>query len=360
MALRGPDDFFAGSVKPWRNPFNERDEELIYKRPPHVTAEGSTFGDTVAFLGIATDRSYDFALRYDQNGFRNDRDLERADVAVIGDSFVECGLVAQPRLFTTLLQSDLGAVVANLGVGGYAPQQELIVLRRFALPLAPRLVVWVVFDGNDVMDVRRFDSMKQEAGKTEEVHHGFWRRSLSENLLRLVRAATKPRPNEDSPAARRSRGILQAPGRNAGAAIYFPYVAHPLSAEDEACVSELNGILAQAAQECARAGARLLVALAPEKFRVYRDLCRFDPDSDCLGWSLSAFPARLAPGGGASGVEFLDLTAALTDAARAGELVYYVDDGHWNEAGNAIAAVEIARAIRERGLLQAPSGEEPR
>jgi hypothetical protein len=38
---------------------------------------------------------------------------------------------------------------------------------------------------------------------------------------------------------------------------------------------------------------------------------------------------------------FLIITPALTDGARRGEIGYYPDDSHWNEAGHKIAAEAI-------------------
>jgi len=92
-------------------------------------------------------------VRYDHNGFRNQTDLKSADIVVIGDSFVEGLTVSDAQLVTSLLAHLQGKVVANLGQSTYGPQQELIVLKRYGLPLRPRTVVWMFFEGNDLADV---------------------------------------------------------------------------------------------------------------------------------------------------------------------------------------------------------------
>src|SRR5262249_25131700 len=51
----------------------------------------------------------------------------------------------------------------NLGVSGYGPQQELVVLKRFGLPRNPRLVVWQFTEWNDVIDAQVYASRNDPA-----------------------------------------------------------------------------------------------------------------------------------------------------------------------------------------------------
>jgi hypothetical protein len=50
--------------------------------------------------------------------------------------------------------------VVNLGRGAYGPQQELIVLKRYGLAYRPRVVIWQLFEGNDLADARQFSEWK--------------------------------------------------------------------------------------------------------------------------------------------------------------------------------------------------------
>ena len=48
-------------------------------------------------------------------------------------------------------------------------------------------------------------------------------------------------------------------------------------------------------------------------------------------------------------VPFLDLTPVMRESARAGNVLYYPLDGHWNSQGHRLAALEIAAWLeRER------------
>ena len=126
------------SVPPWDQPGYRTDEELLYLPLPHhrrrITASRGNFG---AYLCLPSQAHPPYDLRYDQHGFRNEMDVERADTAVIGDSVVEGQQVPSAALMTTVLGQWQNRTVANLGVSGYGPQQELAVLKRYALALRP-------------------------------------------------------------------------------------------------------------------------------------------------------------------------------------------------------------------------------
>jgi lysophospholipase L1-like esterase len=49
-----------------------------------------------------------------------------------------------------------------------------------------------------------------------------------------------------------------------------------------------------------------------------------------------------------AGIQFLDLTPALEQAAASGRAVYFADDAHWNAAGHEIAAEELAKFLAQQ------------
>jgi hypothetical protein len=86
---------------------------------------------------------------------------------LIGDSYVQGDYVSDDQTTASLLEQRLGRPVANLGVAGYGIAQELVVLRRDALRLAPRIVIWFLFEGNDLYNGQDFENMRlalREAG----------------------------------------------------------------------------------------------------------------------------------------------------------------------------------------------------
>ena len=58
-------------------------------------------------------------------------------------------MTPESRLATTILGELTGKVVANMGHSGYCPREELVVLKRYGLPLNPSAVIWAFYEGND-------------------------------------------------------------------------------------------------------------------------------------------------------------------------------------------------------------------
>ncbi|MFS8070517.1 MAG: hypothetical protein ACMG6S_29485 [Byssovorax sp.] len=91
----------------------------------------------------------------DEHGFNNPLGLHRkgeVDVALIGDSFVHGACVQQGEDVTSLLRkASLRAL--SLGNGGDGPLAELATLIEYAAPLRPRVVLWLYYEGNDLLDL---------------------------------------------------------------------------------------------------------------------------------------------------------------------------------------------------------------
>lgn len=106
-------------------------------------------------------------------------------------------------------------------------------------------------------------------------------------------------------------------------------------------------LLHSASAALERRGVRLVVALVPDKARVYPEhLPGGFPDYNRSRYreALGALQAR--------GVSVVDLLGPLAFAAKNGE-VYYRSDTHWNQTGAQAAAAAIATEVRRLGLALA-------
>jgi len=92
-----------------------------------------------------------WTLRTDPRGFSNtDPTLQdRADVVVLGDSFMQGVLVEPEESFPARLAAQTGRRVLNLGIPGWDAYQYPIALRQFGLRARPRVVVAGIFGTND-------------------------------------------------------------------------------------------------------------------------------------------------------------------------------------------------------------------
>ena len=336
-ALIGAIDYrtIIGPYHMWWAP-NVPDPELFAIHRPHARQKGAARGgDAASIYQIppADMTAFQWDVTYDQHGFRNAVDLERADITVIGDSFVEDLTVPYDELLTSRLGKLQDKVTANLGQSTYGPLQELVVLKRYALPLQPKTVFWMFSEDSDVEDVISYHrSMQNKPGFWK----AFWMRSFTRSAGLLVKAFIAP---PAKPSGTKYSGVFQsAEGKPVN--IYFEKHPQPFTKERLVAVDETVATLSTAQKLCVAQGCRILFVFIPMKFTVYHSFCRWPAESKGGTWSGSDLAQRLQDGlaKAAPDVGYLDLTPALMDAARRGEVTYYPDDLHWTPQGQKVAA----------------------
>jgi hypothetical protein len=339
-------DFRQVFATPMNDPKQVADPELLHLRKPYTHEVGETKGD----LGLAwcLGATYEYDVVYDRYGFRNRTDLRSADIALVGDSYIEASLIPDSQLVSSILARLQQGTVANLGQGWHGPQQELAVLERYALPLRPHTVVWFFFEGNDLSDLRGYDASvaSARAGLSGDVPAR--ERSFLVNATLAVNRVLFPHCPPDYVASNRSGVVKDTLGRRVQ--MYFGYEAAPLSDEDLQSLTRMQSIFAAAYQRCRSAGSRMMVAFIPIKFRVYEDIAEFDVDAEPNSWTLSDLPQRLRNVTQAISdkIEYVDLTPAFREEARRGAVLYFPDDTHWSPAGHALAAQVISAALNTR------------
>jgi hypothetical protein len=350
---------FLTPDEPWERQGNRPDPELLYVNTGRRHIQRRVTGnDLGALSGGRPSKIYQCDVRYDQNGFRNAADAGSADLIVVGDSFVEGSHVSDAEVITSRLQALLNQTVANLGRIGYGPQQELEVLRRYGLGLRPRTCVWCFYDGNDLRDSERYERDQAEVlryGRRSQLQL-LLERTFTRNCLEYaIRTWLDPPPR---PPARLYAGRFDG---SSGALLdlFFGsddyYDEHsPAGVRDHSPeLDRVRTVLAHAHELCRRQEIDLVVVFVPTKFRVYRDLCRFDPASPCRSWPADGLPRVLADlvRSTSSQIGYLDLTPSLHAAAADGSLVYLPDDTHWTSDGHRVAALAIGDYLRSRPTL---------
>lgn len=337
--------------RPWENPGNLFDEELLYIHRPEQSIVGETKGDIALWLQIPTPRRYSIDIQYDRQGFRNDHKIEQASVVAIGDSFLEGTLVSGTEVLSSQLKRLLQVEVANLGQGGYGPQQELVTLKRYGLPLKPKLVLWCFFEGNDLDDVRKYERYVRQLEKIVKKQGSLGERSFTKNALNTLAGLASPKSQHKGLEAHRRSCKFPSGNGAESETLYFAHEGTPLSEEELASLDTAQNSCFQAQRLCADGDAKLVFVYIPTSFRVYCDFCEFPEDGYGRQWRPNDLPSRLEAWCKGQGIPYLDLTPALKGSAAKGELVYFTDDTHWNAKGHEVAGEAIARFLKDRGLV---------
>src|SRR5262245_19411062 len=133
----------------------------VYK-PGQIRA-GETYGEhyypgllkhRVLREGVLQLRHVEYQI--DKYGFRNIDPPSNSAIFALGDSFCFGYHMTQSSVFTSLLKSQLGAPVYNMGVSATAPDQQFLALdyslRTYPDQFKPQHLLWLIFEGNDLED----------------------------------------------------------------------------------------------------------------------------------------------------------------------------------------------------------------
>jgi len=344
---------------PWDQPGYLPDPELLKKPEPHrVVKMEFSRGNLGDVLCLPHRQAEPFELRYDKNGFRNDEDLANTHIAVIGDSYIESEMLPNSMLVTTQLAELTRETVVNLGISGYGPQQELAVLKRYALPLQPKTVIWVFYEGNDLLDAGRYPGMVSFLKSNWDAVDTFWDRSFSRNALtrltRAVRGCTPATETDNGSIARAT--LTDTEGKKQLVYVKGGSRSTSLTKQELDALKTTVETIKEGYRLLQDQEMRLLVVFAPTAFRVYDNVADFkDVGDDATYWNLNDLPdrframiAEISPD-----IEYLDLTPRLESAAKMNNLVFLPDDTHWSSEGHRVVASALAEALMTQPKMYA-------
>jgi hypothetical protein len=311
----------------WPKLLTRRASELGTQPIRYLDVSGTTFEDTAPAWGLHSD-PVAFRYRTDGHGFRNEIDRADADIYLLGDSVLVGALVPFQDTMVARLEKAVGRPVMQIALIGLGPQEEQQLFRSAKLDVRGRLVVQFVFEGNDLLDSRRFRSPR-----SQDSPESLGERTLTYQLLLVLQKLSEPVAGS---AALRTCSI--------GNQTYtFLWARESFAGleDEEAAISDA---LLSFAGEIRRAGGEYAVVFVPSKLRVLGPICRFPAGSDLSNYAYHLSPLRdyLRDWSTRNGIELLDLTEPLHAMARASRIPWFPGDTHWNAQGHAVAATALS------------------
>jgi hypothetical protein len=268
IALMGLVDYravFPASQQhyPVSQPGMHYDPELMWQHEPGYHFVANYEGNLGHALCQPADTSLKVEVRYDANGFRNARPIPKADIAMVGDSYVESPMTPDVALATTFLSQLTRQTVVNLGHAGYGPQQELVVLKRYALRLEPRTIIWMFFEGNDFADAERYEAWAASQRSPSAVWENLWFRSFLRNVLTVT--LHPPRACQSSTSIAQSRARYKTTEGRVQTVYFAPT---ELNRPTDAVLYRAARPLIEAARVCEEKGIHFVVAL--KRWKIYK------------------------------------------------------------------------------------------
>ena len=303
--------------------------------------------------------------RIDELGFRETVPVEQAGVFALGDSFVFGWGSSQEHTWVGTLGGVIDRPVYNLGVIGTSPRQQLMML-EFLLDAPDRRfrvdhVLWMLFEGDDLegsySTFRTGNADAVVTAPTGEVdgpestllrlRNTVRSRSVINQLVtgKLVLDRRGPGSGSDYFLG---NGWLTYPIYDSprfGHRSFLPLLMERASRPRSYVIDHpnrplLNDTVRQMKTLSEEHRFEVTVLLAPSAPRVYGAYYDGQPQP-------SSEPHLLEYLKGTSrgvGFEVVDLHESMLPFAEK-ELLYWRDDGHWNDAGNALVARLVAEQV---------------
>lgn len=206
--------------------------------------------------------------RSDSLGFRNANDawnIGQPTVALIGDSFAHGFCRPETETIAALLRSSRLTTV-NAGITGAGPLAELGIVREYLTRVRPRLVYWLLYEGNDLIDI----SSERNTVLVHYLEPGFSqnlfvrRRRVSDAITRFADSAVSqyrpPGTLEKARAFITLRQLRTATGLYRG-------IDQPASRDENADIEMLRAVFVRARAEVEGWGGQLRIVYLPERRR---------------------------------------------------------------------------------------------
>jgi lysophospholipase L1-like esterase len=311
-------------------------------------------------------------IHIDGRGFRERSPIEGCPIYALGDSFTFGWGITDGGSWPDLLEAALGRCVYNLGVNGASPAQEEYLLADVLAresTLAPRRVLWALYEGNDLEDsyaetspAARTESAAERAlhGTVLEAAGQLWTNLRTESLLYRLRSGAI---HLLTPAARRGAaahttvdGVRLATPLFHSPRLGYMLVDAGLLQKASAPASyvlrhphrpALDRAFARM-RELARArGFAVTVVIIPSAPRLYASEFEFTPAPSPMPHFVN-YLSRLSR---TNGFEVINLLERLAPAAQQ-ELLYFRDDDHLNPRGHAVVAGILTEHLRAQETSQ--------
>jgi hypothetical protein len=267
----------------------------------------------------------------DEIGFRNDKYLKDADILIIGDSYVAGSSLNQANTVSNqIMNQDSSLKVYNMAPSSISQFDKLLKKGKIN---KPKLLIFSIVERNVPKKIIKYNSNFKE----EIIQKMLFYKSINAKIdgfskILLLKWA-KARVNGSE-----GNGIS---GVNKSKMFFLMGTSQKHQKDD---LANTVNILISYKKYCDSLGIKFIFMPMPDKETVYYELVPFDEQPDYLNKLDSILNI--------SGVSTINTLKIYNDYRKTNDnLLYHLDDSHWNSNATEIIALEIIQKARMQSII---------
>lgn len=299
------------TYRPW--------EALRYSTNPHAyfypnqELTSTSVGDLCYYTQFAVKKNENW--KTDKLGYRNDFFVRKANVLLIGDSYVAGSSLPQDSTLTNMLHSELNVPIYNMAPASFSDFLYQLHKKVIEKPQT------IIFSKVEVVIPRALEVLHDD----QESHQAtIWRDRLSRNYLKLF---LKARLNDSH-----GNGIRG----QSDSSMFFLHGTKIKCPNDQ--IDKIAQRIISYKETCDSMGINFIFLPMPTKESVYFDKIPLKRQPDFL-FNLCDILSN-------KGVQTINTLEVFNEYRKSNEqLIYHLDDTHWNRFGVELISSEISKRI---------------
>ncbi|MFA6512277.1 MAG: hypothetical protein WCV86_04100 [Patescibacteria group bacterium] len=263
----------------------------------------------------------------DELGFRNDNYIKSADILIIGDSYIAgSGLTQTNTISNQVMKMDDNLKVYNMAPSSFSQFDKLVKLGRIH---KPKQIIFSIAERNIPSEIKYYIPHS----KKETIQNILNYNGLNAYIDKII----KVYPLKWIKARAKNAKGIGTEGIN-DSKMYF-FQGSNQKHEEEDLINTVNTLISYK-EYCDSLGIEFLFLPMPDKETVYYELVPFSEQPNYLFQLDSLLKSN--------GVSTINTLRIYNDYRRENDnLLYHLDDTHWNSNATELISKEIVRLVNQ-------------
>lgn len=292
---------------------------------PNATLSMNSVGDLCHHTENAVVKNERWKI--DELGFRNDKYIKDADILIIGDSFIAgSGLSQENTICNQIINMDSSLKVYNMAPSSISQFDDLLKAGKIN---KPKILVYAIVERNTAQGI----NYNLSNAKTYKINNLLSYKDLNVYIDKIIKAY----PLKWIKARAKNYAGTGIKSNNADSKMYFYPDLYEKHTEQD-LINSAQALI-QYKKYCDSLNIKFCFMAMPDKETVYYDLVPFPAQPDYL-FRLDSILIT-------NGLSTINTLKIYNEYRKNNtELLYHLDDSHWNANATKIMAAKIIEKVR--------------